>query len=64
MPKYVVTYELRSPASYNDNQFSSRSDLKNLRMTVDATSSGQAMMMVESMNGGGNMCRASSAYPA
>jgi len=56
---YEVTYELSiDPNATSSSGFQSMSDRNNLKMVVQAISTNQACMIVESMFGGRQRCRA------
>jgi hypothetical protein len=61
--QWEVTYSLLVESRTDTFLGSSRSDVQNLKMVVNASSSNQASQMVQSMNGGYANCLVHSAYP-
>ena len=64
MQNYKVTYALSTdPDATATSAFSSASNCNSLEMVVQAISSNQACMIVESMFGGRIRCQAKMAFP-
>jgi len=61
--QWEVTYSLLVESRTDTFLGSSRSDVQNLKMVVNASSSSQASQMVQSMHGGYDNCLVHSAYP-
>jgi len=65
MQNFQVTYALSiDPDATATSGFASSSDRNNLKIVVQAISSNQACMIVESMFGGPTRCQAKMAFPA
>lgn len=64
MKTFQVTYALSTDSEATSTSgFASSTDRNNLKMTVQALSSNQACMIVESMFGGPTRCQAKMAIP-
>ena len=61
--QWEVTYDILVEARTDSFLGASRSDVQNLKIVVNASSSSQAKSMVESMNGGYSNCLVHNARP-
>jgi len=60
---YEVSYDILTQAKTQSFLGTGRSDLMNLKTTVQATGPGQAQNIVESQNGGPSHCVVKNAFP-
>ncbi len=61
--QWEVTYDILVEARTDSFLGASRSDLQSLKVVVNASGSGQAKEMVQSMNGGYSKCLVTNARP-
>jgi len=61
--QWEVTYDILVESRTDSFLGASRSDLQNIKVVVNASGSGQAKEIVQSMMGGYSKCLVHSAYP-